>query len=555
VLGFRQTGVLARGRGRLIVGRLNVSSERVDPLPTGAVAQVFQRRSAGFLLHVTSLPGRHGSGDLSEPAFRFIDFLAAAGQSWWQMLPVGPPGPPPGNSPYSSCSSVAGSPYLVSLERLWQEGWLTRREVQPDETFDAARVRFPVVRAYREQRLRRAWERFRAARRSRRHAFAHFCAQHQDWLDDFALFCALKQRFGQAPWPEWPLELRRRQRDALAEVRRDRGDECDYHRWVQFQFHRQWAALRRYARRRRVALIGDVPICVSHDSADVWAHPELFQLDVRGQPTRVSGYPPDDFCKHGQRWGHPQYHWPAHQRTGFGWWAARFAGAYRLFDAVRLDHFLGFTRLWSIPASARTAKHSRWINTPGHELLSAVRRALGDRPMIAEDLGHVTRADIALRDEFVIPPMRILQSGFGPGDPLHRPHRFCPHTVAYTGTHDTNTAVGWFQRLKPRVRKEVLEYVGSDARKIHLDLIRSALNSVANTVIVPVQDFLGLDGRARMNRPGTLTGNWDWRVLPGCLTPVLAAQLRRMTELADRLPRNTSPASRAAGEVNRSGAT
>ncbi len=502
-------------------------------------------------MHLTSLPGRHGSGDLSPAAFQFIDFLAAAGQSWWQMLPVGPPGPPPGNSPYSSCSSVAGSPYLVSLETLWEEGWLTRREVQPDGRLDVEHVRFPVVRAYREQRLRRAWERFRAARRSHRQAFAHFCAQHRDWLDDFALFCALKERFGQAPWPEWPPELRRRQRGALAEARRDCGDECDYHRWVQFQFHRQWAALRHHARRCGVGLIGDVPILVSPDSADVWAHPELFRLDARGQPTHVSGYPPDDFCRNGQRWGHPQYHWPAHQRTGFDWWTARLAGTYRLFDAVRLDHFLGFTRLWSIPASAGTAKHGRWIKSPGHELLSAARRALGDRPMIAEDLGHVTRADVALREAFEIPPMRVLQSGLGFGDPLHRPHRLDRHTVAYTGTHDTDTAVGWFQGLKPRARKAVLEYMGSDGRRVHLDLIRWALNSVANTVIVPVQDLLGLDGRARMNRPGTLAGNWAWRALPGWLTPALAARLRRMTEQAERLPGNADPTSLPAEQTHR----
>jgi len=505
------------------------SSQRIP-----ATEASFRRRSSGVLLHVTSLPGRHGSGDLSAAAFQFIDFLAAAGQSWWQMLPVGPPGDPPGNSPYSSCSSVAGSPHLVSLEVLYQEGWLTRREVQPDREFDPGQVRFSLVRAYRERRLRKAWERFRAAPLSRRHAFADFCAEHRHWLDDFALFCALKRQFGRAPWPEWPRELRSRQPAALADARHSAQVELDYHRWVQFQFHRQWAALRRYARERGVALIGDVPICVSHDSADVWAHPELFTLDRLGRPTRISGYPPDDFCRRGQRWGHPLYRWPAHRRTGFRWWTARLAGAYRLFDAVRLDHFLGFTRLWSIPASARTAQQGRWIKTPGRELLSAVRRVLGRRPMIAEDLGHVTRADIVLRDDFGIPPMRILQWGLGPGDPLHRPHRFTPHTVAYTGTHDTHTTVGWYHRLTPRARKAVREYAGSDGRQIHRDLIRLALNSAANLVIIPVQDLLGLNERARMNRPGTATGNWAWRVRPDALPPAVARDLRRLTELAER---------------------
>jgi len=429
---------------------------------------------------------------------------------------------------------------LISLDGLWREGWLTRREVEPDDQFDAGRVRFSPVRAYREARLRKAWERFRAAPTPRRREFASFCAQHRDWLDDFALYCTLKRQFHDAPWPEWPRDLRCRQPAALAEARRANQAEFDYHRWVQFQFHRQWAALRHYARLRGVGLIGDVPIGVSHESADVWAHPDLFKLDARGEPTHVSGYPPDDFCRRGQRWGHPLYHWPAHQRTRFRWWVARFAEAYRLFDAVRLDHFLGFTRLWSIPASARSAKSGHWTRTPGRDLLSAVRRALGAQPLIAEDLGHVTEADNALREDLRIPAMRILQWGLGAGEPQHRPHHFSPDTVAYTGTHDTNTVVGWFQGLTLRGKKQVLEYTGSDGRHIHLDLVRLALNSVANTVILPAQDLLGLDAHARMNRPGTPTRNWHWRLAPGVLTQALARKLRSLTELGDRLAPNES---------------
>jgi 4-alpha-glucanotransferase len=505
---------------------------------TGAAPR-FGQRSSGLLLHVTSLPGRHGSGDLSRAAFDFIDFLAAAGQSWWQMLPVGPPGEPPGNSPYSSCSSVAGSPYLISLEALREEGWLTRHEVRSDRQFAAEHVHFAPVRAYREQRLRRAWQRFRAAPASRRHEFGGFCQQHSEWLDDFALYCTLRRQFDQAPWPAWPRRLSQRDPAALREVRRACQDEFDYHRWLQFQFGRQWAALRRYAHRRGVGLIGDLPMFVSQDSADVWAHPELFKLDGRGQPAWLSGYPPDDFCRQGQRWGHPQYDWPQHRRARFRWWVARFAGAYRLFDAVRLDHFLGFTRLWSIPARSPAAKDGRWTRTPGRELLSAVRRALGDRLMIAEDLGHVTRADVVLREDFAIPAMRLLQWGLELGDPLHRPHRLPSHSVLYTGTHDTNTVAGWFQGLTSKARKRVLDYVGGDGREIHWDLIRLALNSVANTAILPVQDLLGLDERARMNQPGTATGNWHWRVPPGHLTPALAGRLRRLTELSERLPESS----------------
>ena len=495
----------------------------------------FHRRSSGLLLHLTSLAGPHGSGDLSEAAYRFVDFLAAAGQSWWQMLPVGPPGDPTGCSPYGSSSSVAGSPCLVSLETLWRGGWLTRSEIRPPHDLASAHVHFPAVQTYRDQRLRQAWQRFRVARSSHHQDFREFCLEERDWLDDFALFCALKEHFGQAPWPAWPHELGHPDPTALRRARRAFAEEADYHRWGQFQFHRQWAVLRRYARQRGVGLIGDIPIFVSLDSADVWAHPELFALGAQGWPTRVSGYPPDRFCRRGQRWGHPHYAWAAHRRTGFGWWIRRFAGAYRLFDAVRLDHFLGYTRVWSIPASARSAKPGRWVGTPGRELLTAVRRALGDRPMIAEDLGHVTPADLALRDDFGIAAMRVLQLGFGPGDPLHQPHRYPPHAVAYTGTHDNDTTLGWFRALPRRARKDVLEYAGGDGRRVHLDLIRLVMNSAANTVIVPVQDILGLDSRARMNRPGTPTGNWDWRVLPGVLTPALARGLRRMTTLAERL--------------------
>jgi 4-alpha-glucanotransferase len=493
-------------------------------------------RSSGLLLHVTSLPGRHGSGDLGPAAFDFINFLADAGQSWWQMLPVGPPGPPPGNSPYSSCSSIAGSPYLISLETLSREGWLKRSEIQPDAGFKADRIQFPIVRAYRESRLRLAWERFHAARADCRDEFAAFCAEHQDWLDPFALYSALKQQFGQQPWSQWPQALRRRQPAPLDEARRFHRDECDYHRWIQFQFYRQWTALRQHAHKQGVSLIGDVPIFVAYDSADVWTYPKLFKLDASGRPTHVSGYPPDDFCKHGQLWGHPQYHWPEHVRTVFDWWVRRFTAVYRLFDAVRLDHFLGLTRLWSTPAAASSAKRGRWIKTPGRELLCVVRQNLGQVPMIAEDLGHITPADVALRDDFGIPPMRILQWGLGSGDPMHRPHHFTSHTVAYTGTHDTQTTLGWYKSLKSQARKQVLDYLGSNGHEVHLDVIRLALNSAANTIIVPVQDILGRDDQARMNRPGTPINNWRWRVRGTRLTPALAAQLHRMTELAERLP-------------------
>jgi 4-alpha-glucanotransferase len=423
---------------------------------------------------------------------------------------------------------------LVSLEELKREGWLRAEDLRPAAGMDAGRVRFEVVWPYREDRLRRAWRRFREAPGSVQRRFRRFCAAQRGWLDDYALYCALKERFDGAPWRDWPEALRRRERKALAAAQRELAGVVDGHRWVQYEFDRQWGVLRRHAARRGVGLIGDLPFFVAPDSADAWVYPELFTLDEEGQPTQGSGYPPDVYCGDGQRWGHPQYNWVEHERTGFRWWVARFAAIFRWFDAVRLDHFLGYTRTWSVPPRGRTARRGRWLETPGEALLGAVRRALGDRPLIAEDLGRVTAADIALRDGLGIPGQRILQMGFGSKDGLHRPHGFVPGCVAYTGTHDTDTVVGWYRSLPGRVQKEVLAYAGSNGERVHWDLIRLTMNSAANTAIVPVQDLAGLGGEARMNRPGTPTGNWDWRMERGELTRGLGRELRGMTELAGR---------------------
>jgi 4-alpha-glucanotransferase len=398
------------------------------------------------------------------------------------------------------------------------------------------RVEFRKVRRYRGERLRRAFERVRSARGPLRGAYEKFRHDQRGWLDDFALFSALRERHGRRPWWEWEDGLRRRKPAVMKAAGEALAGEIDFHCFVQFTFDHQWRALRGYAKSRGVGLIGDIPIFVGHDSVDVWVNPRLFRLDASGRAKFVTGVPPDAFTADGQRWGHPQYDWPAHAHSGFAWWIDRFAQQFRLFDGMRIDHFLGFARVWSIPASSSTAKRGKWVKTPGDELFKALRRALGKRPIIAEDLGALTPEAAALRDRFGFPGMRVLQFGFDGGDAYHRPHGFVPNSVAYTGTHDNDTTDGWFRRLRPASRRRLLAYVGRDGSDLHTELIRALMGSVANTAIVPVQDVLGLDSRARMNTPGKARNNWGWRVRPGALKANVGATLREMAEAYDRFP-------------------
>jgi 4-alpha-glucanotransferase len=498
-----------------------------------------RRRSSGVLLHITSLPGPHGSGDLGPEAHRFVDFLAEAGQRWWQMLPVGPPGPAPGCSPYDSPSAFAGSPWLVSLTELARQRLLAPRDLDPAAGLSPRRVRFPAVLRFRRQRLQRAFAAFQRRRGERGRGFREFCSANSDWLDDFALFAAIRGDAGGKPWTEWESGVRRRKPAALRAAGERLEREVTFHRFVQFEFDRQWRALRDYAHRRGIGLAGDLPIFVAHDSADVWGHPELFQLDRSGRPRQVSGYPPDRFNRKGQRWGHPQYRWKMHERTGFAWWVRRFARSFALFDALRIDHFLGFTRTWSIPAGAPSARSGRWAKSPGAKLLAAVERSLGHRPMIAEDLGHVTAADRRLRDAFGLAPMRILQFGFGgdAGAAEHLPHKFPRLCAAYTGSHDNDTALGWFRSLPRAQRRRVLAYVGGSAAAVHLGALRALMASPADLAVVPMQDVLGLDHRARMNTPGTAEGNWGWRLR----STKLEKPARQLRMLAETFGRTSSP--------------
>ena len=495
----------------------------------------FDQRTCGVLLHPTALPSGAGAGDLGQGAYRFADFLAAAHQRWWQMLPIGPLGRPPGYSPYSSTSAMAGSPWLISLQGLVEEGLLKKTELPDANSLPGALIDYAQVIRTRDPLLRLAYERF-VNRWGDDEDFAAFRETHRAWLDDFALFSAIKQAYRGKPWDEWEKCLRLRDRAALATARQELAPEVRFCQFVQWIFDRQWQALRSYCHQRGVGLIGDIPIFVAYDSVDVWANRHLFLLDRQGRPTVVTGCPPDAFAAAGQKWNHPQYDWAAHRKEGYAWWLARFEGIARQFDAVRIDHFLGFQRAWHIPATAKDARRGKWVPGPGAPIFTALRQRLPHFPIIAEDLGALTPQAATLRDQFAFPGMRVLQFGFGEGGDMHLPHRHLPRCVAYTGTHDNQTAAGWFKRL-PRgsERAKTLDYLGATPGKIHLDMIRAVMNSVANTAIVPIQDWLGLGDEARVNIPGVDRGNWRWRLAPGMLTPRMASQMKRLAEISDRI--------------------
>jgi 4-alpha-glucanotransferase len=477
------------------------------------------RRGAGLLLHVTSLPGPYGIGDLGPVARAWIDALTRARQTLWQMLPLAPPGD--GNSPYQAFSAFAGNPLLISPDELVRDGLLRRDDVSA--RLPSGPVDYDRVAALKARLLALAWDRFGGgAGRALLAPFERFRRTQAGWLDDFALFMALREAHGGAGWSEWSPDLVRRDPAALRTARRALADAVDRHRFVQFLFFRQLAAVRAHARRRGVRLVGDLPIFVSLDSSDVWSHPHLFQLDRRRRPTAVAGVPPDMFSKTGQRWGNPLYDWAAMRREGYAWWADRLRAALAQADLVRIDHFRGFEAYWRVPASSPTAQRGRWVKGPGEELFHALRASVGGLPVIAEDLGVITPPVEALRDALGLPGMRVLQFAFGgdDADNPHLPHNHVPNSVAYTGTHDNDTTPGWYASLRARDRARVHRYLGdgaanspkSRATDIGWSLIRSAWGSVASLAVAPFQDVLGLDSSARMNTPGTAGGNWRWRV-------------------------------------------
>lgn len=502
-------------------------------------------RRSGLLLHLSSLPGPYYCGDLGKTAFKFADFLSAGGQSWWQMLPVNPIGL--GNSPYTTTCSFAGEPLYIDLESLVKDGLLRKSEIVTPQTVSPNRIYYQKARRYREPRLKTAFERFTAGNGDLESSqFNQFRSEHKYWLEDFALFCVLAKKYKTRHWQNWPSDTRRRKKTALAEVRSAFKKELDFIEFLQFKFFTQWSRLKTYLNALNIGLIGDIPFFVGHQSSDVWAKQKYFRLQRDGSLKYVAGVPPDYYCPAGQFWANPLYKWPALQKDGFNWWIERLRHITTLFDVVRLDHFIGFYRYWEIKAETRSARKGRFRKTPGRELFQAIKSTLGTLPFIAEDLGTVVPEVYALRDEFGLPGMRILQFGFGneASAPYHLPYSYIPNSVVYTGTHDNNTVVGWYGDAlkdgKEKIRKYNFnlcqDYIGAEQATFHWAMIREAMKSVANLSIFPMQDILGLNEKARMNIPGEAAGNWQWRLEDKSLTKKLIKRLRKETQTSNRLP-------------------
>jgi 4-alpha-glucanotransferase len=507
-------------------------------------------RASGILLHPTSLPGRYGIGDLGPEAYRFIDFLAAAGQSFWQIMPLGPTGY--GDSPYSSFSAFAGNALLASPDKLLEDGLLTEADLADVPDLPPERVNYGDVIEFKRELLGEAYQSFKrllASDARLRQDYEGFLGFASVWLEDYALFSALKDEHEGKPWNEWEAGLARREQEALAGVREGLRERIEAHKFYQYAFFKQWLLIKKYANERGVRIIGDMPIFVAHNSADVWSRPELFKLDELGRPLVVAGVPPDYFSKTGQLWGNPLYDWERMRADDFDWWVSRVRALLRQVDIIRIDHFRGFAAYWEIPGGDQTAERGRWATAPGSELFECIEEELGVLPIIAEDLGFITPDVIELRDEFDFPGMRILQFGFST-DATNKdlPHNYVRNSVVYTGTHDNDTAVGWFTsdpggassvRSAAQVEREkqfCLSYLDANGQAINWEFIRAAYASVADTALVPMQDVLGLGSEARMNTPATTSGNWAWRFPAGALTEEVSARLRALAELYGRHP-------------------
>lgn len=503
-------------------------------------------RSSGVLLHPTSLPGNFGVGDFGSEAYRFVDFLHSAGQKLWQVLPLNPTGY--ADSPFQCFSASAGNPLLISLDRLAEQGILSRNDLRSLPIFPVENVDYGAVIHFKMPLLQKAASSFSAsASKEHRRAFDEFTSANAHWLEDFALFMAVKEAHDLVMWTRWPSDIASRQPEALKRWREKLSDAIAAQKFFQFVFFQQWQELRAYGRERGIRIIGDIPIYVAHDSADVWSNPHFFLLDERGNPQKVAGVPPDYFSATGQLWGNPIYNWPLLKQTGYKWWVDRIRAAMRLYDFVRIDHFRGFEAYWEVPGGEPTAQNGKWVKGPGRELFAVLRDELGDLPIIAENLGVITPEVEAIRHEFGFPGMAILQFAFGkdPQAPTFKPHNYVHELVAYTGTHDNDTVVGWWNssgsgdstRTAEDVEKEhahARAYLGFKDDPINWVLIRGIQRSVANTAISPMQDILGLGSEARMNLPGTSSGNWKWRMKPGAVTQDLATRLKEMAIIYDR---------------------
>ena len=508
-------------------------------------------RAGGILLHPTSLPGPYGIGDLGPQAYRFVDWLESTGCKLWQVLPLGPTGY--GDSPYQCFSAFAGNPYLISFDMLIEDGLLTRDDFADMPDFSASRVDFGRLIPWKLDLLQKAFSRFHSASEDLRKGFEYFSAENASWLDDYALFMAIKEANGGGAWSDWKSNIRTREKTAMDMARQEHAESILRYSFYQFIFFRQWNKLRAYVNERGIQIIGDIPIFIAYDSADAWANSELFFIDENSLPTVVAGVPPDYFSPTGQLWGNPLYRWDAHKDTGYAWWLERFRAVLKLVDIVRLDHFRGFAGYFEIQAGQPTAEHGRWVAGPGSDFFRVIdarlnegvttpqtdlSRSLPDDgttraglPIIAEDLGVITPDVVAIREEFKLPGMKVLQFGFvNPKDPF-LPHNYPIHCVAYTGTHDNDTARGWFETAPEHERKFALRYLNTDGSDFAWDLIRAVWSSVATYALTPMQDLLSLGTEARMNFPSKLGGNWEWRMQESDLNEGLASRMREFNEL------------------------
>ncbi|MCC7118559.1 MAG: 4-alpha-glucanotransferase [Anaerolineales bacterium] len=501
------------------------------------------QRSSGILLHPSSLPGPYGIGDLGSQALRFVDWLAAAGCKLWQTLPLGPTGY--GDSPYQCFSAFAGNPYLIAPDELFADDLLTqvdldemRAAFESDDSSTRLKLDFGRLIPQKLNLLRKAFSTYQSAPERLRAPFEIFCAENAPWLEDFALFMALKEAHGGNAWSAWPEALRSREPAALSEAKKELAESVERYSFYQFLFFKQWGKLHAYANERGIQVIGDIPIFVAYDSADVWIHPELFFLDEAGTPTVVAGVPPDAFSATGQLWGNPLYDWSAHKKEGYAWWVARIRASLNLVDILRLDHFRGFAGYYEIPAGQPTAEHGRWVPGPGADFFRVVEETLGRKghslPIIAEDLGLITPDVIELLKALNFPGMKVLQFAFsGPDNPF-LPHNYISNCVAYTGTHDNDTAAGWYAAASQTEKDFAQRYLGVDGHDFAWDLIRAVWKSVAVFAITPLQDVLGLGSEARMNFPGKPGGNWEWRMSEPDFRADLAAGLRDLNWLSNR---------------------
>ena len=489
-------------------------------------------RHSGILMHITSLPAPYGVGTMGKSALEFIDFLEKAGQTLWQILPLSPTGY--GDSPYQSCSTYAGNHYLIDLDALVQDGLLTSEELSGIcWGGNAEKVDFGLLYQHRLPVLRKAYSRFTDAE-----ALEAFCRENGDWLPDFTLYMALKDEYQGLPWFSWPDQLKKRNPDALWQTRQNLRDSIRFYSFVQYLFFKQWNALRDYAHKKNVRIIGDVPIYVPMDSVDVWANPELFQLDGDLKPEAVAGVPPDGFTADGQLWGNPLYRWEAHKKEHYGWWLRRLGAAGKLYDIVRLDHFRGFEAYWSVPATDSTARNGHWVEGPNMDFINAVKTGLPKLELIAEDLGYLTPSLLKMRDDSGWPGMKVLEFAFDSKEPSdYLPHTYPENSVCYTGTHDNMTMRQWFETADAEAVEYAKSYMALSEQEGYVwGTIRTACASVSRICVVQLQDYLNLSGAARMNCPGTSDGtNWTWRVQDGLCTDELAEKINKLTALYGRI--------------------